>query len=164
MKTTGKKAAVLTNLFGGSVNNEGLGLFSLSFDWQYVRSWNSLRPYIGKRTNRRAWQITSFQTALPLKLQIHQNIGFVACFIAMIGIYYGNGWDSRSLPFMSTELLMHNGSSYPAESLFPNGVLDEAALAHHGVPKLTGSFAYGLFMANAAVGFTFPSYYHLLYN
>lgn len=38
MHTTGDKAAVLTNLFGGSLNNEGLGLFSLSFDWQYVRT------------------------------------------------------------------------------------------------------------------------------
>lgn len=37
MKATGGKAAVLTNLFGGSVNNEGLGLFTVSFDWQYVR-------------------------------------------------------------------------------------------------------------------------------
>jgi hypothetical protein len=36
MHATGEKAAVLTNLFGGSLNNEGLGLFSLSFDWQYV--------------------------------------------------------------------------------------------------------------------------------
>ena len=39
MKTTGDKAAILTNLFGGATNNEGLGLFSLSFDWQYVRSY-----------------------------------------------------------------------------------------------------------------------------
>lgn len=37
MHATGEKAAVLTNLFGGSINNEGLGMFSLSFDWQYVR-------------------------------------------------------------------------------------------------------------------------------
>ncbi len=37
MKATGNKAAILTNLFGGSINNEGLGLFSFSFDWQYVR-------------------------------------------------------------------------------------------------------------------------------
>jgi hypothetical protein len=37
MHATGSKAAVLTNLFGGSLTNEGLGLFSLSFDWQYVR-------------------------------------------------------------------------------------------------------------------------------
>lgn len=36
MHATGEKAKVLTNLFGGSVNNEGLGLFNLSFDWQYV--------------------------------------------------------------------------------------------------------------------------------
>ena len=37
MKTTGDKAAVLTNVFGGSLTNEGLGLFSISLDWQYVR-------------------------------------------------------------------------------------------------------------------------------
>lgn len=37
MKATGGKAAVLTNLFGGATNNEGLGMFTLSFDWQYVR-------------------------------------------------------------------------------------------------------------------------------
>lgn len=42
MKATGSKAAVLTNLFGGSINNEGIGLFSLSFDWQYVRSQRSV--------------------------------------------------------------------------------------------------------------------------
>lgn len=43
MKATGAKAANLTNLFGGSLTNEGLGLFTLSFDWQYV----SLGFYLG---------------------------------------------------------------------------------------------------------------------
>jgi hypothetical protein len=37
MHVTGAKAAALTNIFGGATNNEGLGWFSLSFDWQYVR-------------------------------------------------------------------------------------------------------------------------------
>lgn len=37
MHATGDKAAILTNLFGGATNNEGLGLFTLSLDWQYVR-------------------------------------------------------------------------------------------------------------------------------
>ena len=37
MHATGNKASILTNLFGGSINNEGLGLFNFSFDWQYVR-------------------------------------------------------------------------------------------------------------------------------
>jgi hypothetical protein len=36
MHATGAKAATLTNIFGGASNNEGLGWFSLSFDWQYV--------------------------------------------------------------------------------------------------------------------------------
>ena len=36
MHATGNTANTLTNLFGGSLNNEGLGLFSVSLDWQYV--------------------------------------------------------------------------------------------------------------------------------
>jgi len=72
----------------------------------------------------------------------------------MIGIYYGNGWNSRSLPFMSTRLLNANGTTYPVESVFPGGVLDEAALFEHGLPKLTGSFAFAMLMANAAVRMT----------
>ncbi|KAJ6113800.1 OPT oligopeptide transporter [Penicillium sp. IBT 18751x] len=131
MKATGNKAAVLTNLFGGASNNEGLGLFSFSFDWQYI---------------------TSFQTALPLTLQAHQAAGFVACFIAMLGIYYGNGWGSKSLPFMSTKLLLNNGTSYPVHDVFVGGVLDEAALFKYGLPKLSGTFAFAMFMANAAIG------------
>lgn len=29
-------ASILTNLFGGSISNEGLGLFALSFDWNNI--------------------------------------------------------------------------------------------------------------------------------
>jgi hypothetical protein len=29
---------IFTNMFGGADSNEGLGLFSLSFDWQYIGS------------------------------------------------------------------------------------------------------------------------------
>ena len=36
MKATGAKAQVLTNLFGGALSNEGLGILNFSFDWQYV--------------------------------------------------------------------------------------------------------------------------------
>ncbi|GLI82270.1 hypothetical protein PoHVEF18_010700 [Penicillium ochrochloron] len=130
-KASGNTGEVLTNLFGGATNNEGLGLFSLSFDWQYI---------------------TSFQTSLPLKLQTHQAVGFGACFIIMIAIYYGNGWNSKSLPFMSTKLLTAEGKKYPTTKVFPGGVLDKDLLAKYGTPKLTGTFAYAMFMANAAIG------------
>jgi hypothetical protein len=29
---------IFTNIFGGADSNEGLGLLSLSFDWQYIGS------------------------------------------------------------------------------------------------------------------------------
>lgn len=96
-------------------------------------------------------QITSFATSLPLKLQIHQALGIFVCFFAMLGIYYGNGWGAKSLPFMSTRLLSEDGSKYPIADVFVGGVLDDAALAEYGVPVLSGSFAYAMFMANAAV-------------
>ncbi|GAT28047.1 OPT oligopeptide transporter [Aspergillus luchuensis] len=108
--------------------------------------------YIFPWLNSVSIPITSFQTSLPLKLQLHQDIGFAFCFIIMVAIYYGNGWNARSLPFMSTQLLMANGTSYPVASVFPDGVLDKSALAKYGVPRLTGTFAYAMFMANAAIG------------
>lgn len=70
----------------------------------------------------------------------------------MLGIYYGNGWNTRSLPFMSTKLLMNNGTSYPVAKVFPGGVLDKAAMEQYGLPRLTGTFAFSLLMANAAIG------------
>ncbi|KAG0647436.1 Oligopeptide transporter 6 [Hyphodiscus hymeniophilus] len=131
MHATGDKAAVLINLFGGSINNEGLGLFNFSFDWQYI---------------------TSFNTSLPLKLQWNAAAGYLVCYAAMLGIFYSNAWGAKSLPFMSTRLLAENGTKYPIDSVFVGGVLDESALATYGIPKLSGSFAYSMFMANAAIG------------
>ncbi|KAK7917608.1 peptide transporter [Apiospora marii] len=131
MKATGATAATLTNIFGGSVNNEGLGLFSISLDWQYI---------------------TSFNTSLPLKLQLHMALGYAACFIIMAAIYWGDAWGSRSLPFMSTLLRSADGSKYPITKVFVNGVLDESMLEKYGVPRLAGTMAYGLFIANAAIG------------
>ncbi|KAL2061507.1 hypothetical protein VTL71DRAFT_6884 [Oculimacula yallundae] len=131
MKATGSKGDLLRNLFGGASNNEGLGLFSVSLDWQYI---------------------TSFNTALPLQLQMNAAIGYFICFIVMLGIYYGNAFGSRSLPFMSTRLLTEEGKNYPSAKVFVGGVLDKKALTKYGIPKLTGSFAYSMFMANAAIG------------
>lgn len=110
MKTTGSTAAALTNVFGGSINNEGMGLFSLSFDWQYVRK-DSSQTRNKELTHDGPLQITSFNTSLPLNLQVHAAVGYLVCFCAMAGIYYTNAWESRSLPFMSTTLKLANGTS-----------------------------------------------------
>jgi len=78
-------------------------------------------------------------------------VGYLVCFAAMLGIYYTNGWQSRSLPFMSTRLLTEDGSRYPVTKIFRGGVLQPEAFEEFGIPRLTGSFAYAMFMANAAV-------------
>lgn len=76
----------------------------------------------------------------------------------MLAIYYGNGWGASSLPFMSTRLLTENGTRYPIDKVFAGGVLDKEALFQFGLPRLTGSFAFAMFMANAAVSCSaFPS-------
>nr|WVH32687.1 OPT oligopeptide transporter protein [Trichoderma asperellum] len=137
MRATGSKAAVLTNLFGGSLNNEGLGIFSLSFDWQYI---------------------TSINTSLPLTLQAHSALGYIVCYIVMIAIYYSNAWNAKSQPFMSTQLRSENGTKYPISKVFSGGVLDESALQKYGIPRLTGSFAYAMFMANAASTILYSRY------
>jgi hypothetical protein len=84
-------------------------------------------------------------------MQVYQALGLLTCFIAMLGIYYGNSWNSRSLPFMSSRMLMSNGIAYPISDVFPGGILDKAALINYRLPKLTGTFAFAMFMANAAV-------------
>ncbi|KAJ4419938.1 hypothetical protein N0V82_004652 [Gnomoniopsis sp. IMI 355080] len=70
---------------------------------------------------------------------------------AMLGIYYSNTWDAKSFPFMSTSLQSANGSAYPSASIFPGGNLNHTTLAEFGVPRMSGTFAYGILMSNAAV-------------
>ena len=67
-------------------------------------------------------------------------------------IYWGNAWGSKSLPFMSTRLLTEDGTKYPISKVFVGGVLDKEALATYGIPVLSGTFAYSMFIANAAIG------------
>ena len=52
---------------------------------------------------------------------------------------------------MSTRLLSEDGTAYPITKVFAGGVLKPEALATYGTPYLSGSFAYSMFMANAAV-------------
>ena len=65
---------------------------------------------------------------------------------------------------MSTRLLLNNGTAYPVNDVFVGGVLDEAALFNYGLPKLTGTFAFAMFMANAAVSTKSPYISNSIYE
>lgn len=128
---TGSLAQTLTNVFGGAQSNEGMGLLSLSLDWQYI---------------------TSSQLSLPLIQQANSWIGYAICYIAMAAIYYGNVWSAKSFPFMSTSIFADNGKRYNQSAVFVGGILDKSKLEEVGYPNVTGTYAWGMLMRNAAIG------------
>ncbi|KAF9446473.1 oligopeptide transporter [Macrolepiota fuliginosa MF-IS2] len=121
-----------TNLFGGTDGNEGLGLLSFSFDWQYIGS--------------------TFMS-LPLIQQANSWVGYTFCYIVIMAIYYTNTWNSLSFPMLSTSIFSSNGSIYHQSAVFGSTFqLNETALEGVGLPALTGSNAWSNLTANLAIG------------
>jgi OPT oligopeptide transporter protein len=84
---------VFTNVFGGSDANEGLGLFSLSFDWQYLGSGYVSHDYdLGKYTH-----CVKRCMSLPLILQANAWIGYLFSYIVIAAIYYSNTWNESMI-------------------------------------------------------------------
>jgi OPT oligopeptide transporter protein len=79
-----------TNIFGGADSNEGLGLFSLSFDWQYIGS--GLVPSAGDTPIHADHTVNSVMS-LPLIQQANSWIGLFFSYIAIAAIYYSNTWN-----------------------------------------------------------------------
>ncbi|KAK2461189.1 hypothetical protein APHAL10511_006716 [Amanita phalloides] len=127
-----KLANVFTNIFGGADANEGLGLLSISFDWQYIGS--SFMSY-------------------PITQQANSWVGLAICYIAIPVIYYTNTWNSRFLPILSTSIFSGNGSIYHQSAVFGTDFqLNQTALAEVGLPYITGSYAWATLTANLSIG------------
>ncbi|KZT71957.1 OPT superfamily oligopeptide transporter [Daedalea quercina L-15889] len=131
-KTSSSAQNVITNLFGGTDGNEGLGFLSISFDWQYI---------------------TSQFTSLPLIQQANSWIGYTLCYAIVMTIYYSNAWNSLSFPMLSTSIFSSNGSVYDQAAVFgSDGILNTTALNEVGLPALTGSNAWSQLTANLSIG------------
>ncbi|KAL0580004.1 hypothetical protein V5O48_002007 [Marasmius crinis-equi] len=123
---------VFTNIFGGAEGNEGLGLFSISLDWQYIGS-----------------EFMSY----PLIQQGNSWIGYFVCYVAVLVIYYSNTWNSKEFPMLSTSIFSTNGTVYKQSAVFGSlWVLNETALDEVGLPVLTGSNAWANFVRNLGIG------------
>jgi len=123
---------IFTNLFGGGDANEGLGLLSISLDWQYI---------------------TSVFMSLPLVQQANSWIGYFFCYIIIMVIYYTNTWNSLDFPILSTSLFSSNGSIYDQLAVFgSDSLLNQTALDEVGLPALTGSNAWLNLTNNLAIG------------
>jgi hypothetical protein len=142
-----RDSMVFTNLFGGSNGNEGIGLLSLSFDWQYIGS----TPL---------W--------LPLQTLINNLVGYFLCIAVFMAVYYGNIWNAQKFPFLSQLLFTEasNGTHYEQfnQTAILNSKLevDESLVGQQGLPYFASTFAAYILSTNLAITATFT--HMLLWN
>ncbi|KAF4613761.1 hypothetical protein D9613_007594 [Agrocybe pediades] len=136
-----QKSTDFTRVFGGSNGNEGLGLLSICFDWQYISG--GYNPM-----------------AIPLRAQFSNFIGYILCIVVFCGVYYGNIWQSKSFPFLSQELFYANGTLYDQLLILNDKFeVDQTLLAEQGLPFYAGTWVVQLLTTNLGMGATFA---HLL--
>ncbi|KAG1832083.1 OPT oligopeptide transporter protein-domain-containing protein [Suillus variegatus] len=134
--------ATVSRVFGGSNGNEGLGLLSLCFDWQYISS-NAGNPM-----------------AIPLRAQLSSFIGYVLCMVVFIAIFYNNIWESQNFPFLSQLLFYENGTVYDQTLIMnSNYEVDPTLVAEQGLPFYAGTWIVNLLSMNLGLAATFT---HLL--
>ncbi|KAG1830315.1 OPT oligopeptide transporter protein-domain-containing protein [Suillus variegatus] len=133
--------ATVSRVFGGSNGNEGLGLLSLCFDWQYISA--ALNPM-----------------SIPLKAQLSSFIGYLLCIIVFVVVFYNNIWESQNFPFLAQLLFYENGTVYNQTLIMDsNYEVDPALVAAQGLPFYAGTWVVNLLTTNLSLGATFT---HLL--
>lgn len=133
-----RDSLIVTNLFGGVQNNEGLGILGLCFDWNYIAGMNSPLWY-------------------PISTLTNNFIGYLLCICIFTGVYYGNMWDSFKFPFLSQ--LLFDGSSnstnfvpYNITSVLnKDNTINDTLVTQQGIPYLTGSYMINLISVNMSI-------------
>ncbi|KAJ7475997.1 OPT oligopeptide transporter protein-domain-containing protein [Mycena latifolia] len=140
------RSADFTRIFGGSNGNEGLGLLSICFDWQYI-SGESLQPRVNPMT-------------IPLKAQFSNFVGYILCMVVFIAVYYNNIWNAKDFPFLSQTLFYANGSQYDQLLILNDKFeVDPTLLAEQGLPFYASTWVVQLLTTNLGMAATFT---HLL--
>jgi OPT family oligopeptide transporter len=137
-----RDSLVFTQVFGGSNGNEGLGVLSLSFDWQYIANPSPL------------WY--------PFQTLFNSFVGYVLCIVVFCGVYYGNIWRSQDFPFLSQALFSTESNSTVFVKYNQTLILDPDTfevdydkVAELGLPFFTGTFALYLLATNLSITSTF---------
>ncbi|KAF4618316.1 hypothetical protein D9613_011703 [Agrocybe pediades] len=119
-----QKSAWFTRIFGGAAGNEGLGVFSICFDWAYVGAGGG--------------SIGSLFT--PLSTQLSLYGGTAVCIIAFCACYARNTWNTQNFPFLTQLLYYENGTEYDQLSILNDDfTLNMDKLAVQGLPWYAAS-------------------------
>ncbi|PPQ75716.1 hypothetical protein CVT24_002577 [Panaeolus cyanescens] len=128
-----------TRIFGGAAGNEGLGMFALCLDWNYVGSGGGSMGAL----------------FTPLSTQLSLYCGTVMCMIAFCVAFHQNAWNGQNFPFLSQQLFNLNGTRFNQRAILDeNFKLDPAKLAEVGVPWFASSQVISKIGFNMAIGAT----------
>lgn len=148
---------VITNLFGGTDGNEGLGFMSLSLDWQYITSVYMSFPLIQQGADARSicsrlLEIDAVCSQLtrgsgmrcatsPSWASTTRTCG--TCVLFSPSLLGRPSWCSRAqskaFPMLSTSLYSQSGKRYNQTAIFGTTfTLNQTALEEIGLPALTG--------------------------
>ncbi|KAG1868586.1 OPT oligopeptide transporter protein-domain-containing protein [Suillus subluteus] len=134
--------AAVSRVFGGSNGNEGLGLLSICFDWQYISS-----------------NAGNLMT-IPLRAQLSSFIGYVLCMVVFVAVFYNNIWEYQNFPFLAQLLFYENGTVYDQTLIMnSNYEVDPTLVAEQGLPFYAGTWIINLLSTNLGLTATFT---HLL--
>ncbi|KAF2399029.1 OPT superfamily oligopeptide transporter [Trichodelitschia bisporula] len=128
----------VTNMFGGSMANEGLGTLSLSFDWTMISAHGN--PL---------W--------VPFQTIMNSLLGYLLAIGCFMGLYYSNIWNARKYPFLSPNLFSDKSTAKKYVTYNQTAILnsqwtvDKARLEKVGLPWLSSSHALGMTTQNIAI-------------
>ncbi|SAM01283.1 hypothetical protein [Absidia glauca] len=126
-----------TRLFGGTNVNEGLGILSLSFDWNFLSTYTPM--------------------VLPLWVQLNIYCGILLLWLVGPLLWYYDVWDAQSFRFLSNGIFAmnqttHLGYTYPQkEVLNPDNSLNYDKLAEIGIPQYSAVLAFSYILINFGV-------------
>ncbi|KAJ6571252.1 peptide transporter MTD1 [Mycena capillaripes] len=134
-----QNSAWFTRIFGGAAGNEGLGVFALCLDWNYVGSGGG--------------SLGALFT--PLSTQLSLYFGTLICIIAFCALYANNVWQGQNFPWLSQELFYENGTQYNQLAILDDNFrLDKAALVIQGLPWFASSQVLTKIGTNLSIGAT----------
>ncbi|ESK86284.1 oligopeptide transporter [Moniliophthora roreri MCA 2997] len=90
---------LLSFCLGGAAGNEGLGMFSICLDWNYVSQ-------VGSGGGAMGALFTPFSTQTSL------YFGVMICTISFCAAYATNAWNAQTFPWLSQALYTNEGERY----------------------------------------------------
>ncbi|KAI7864315.1 OPT family small oligopeptide transporter [Spinellus fusiger] len=127
----------IQRLFGGVAVNEGLGILSLSFDWNNLAYYSPL--------------------VFPFYVQMNIYFGLLLIWIIVPVVYYYDVWHAQSFPMLSNGIFSRDpvtglSSKYPqAQVLNPDNSLNSTKLEEIGRPYFATFYALQYIFTNFAV-------------